>query len=186
MGVTTDNENQARFKSSKLDKDSTRKKFFKALVLTGNPTNAAKAVNLGRSACYNYRSKNEAFREGWEEAMEMFIDNAEATLADRAINGVKEPVFFRGNICGYIIRYSDGNLQKFLAANRKKYRAQQDVNVHVLDGLADRMAKADTRLGVVRKPEALPEPSPEEYNIIDVDAEDLVDITPEEEATENM
>lgn len=167
-------------KFSKLDSDKVREKFYAALVETGNISAAAKEIGLSRAACYRYRENNETFREEWEEAYETFLDNAEATLASRGINGVREPVYYKGKPCGFITKYSDSNLQRLLAARRKEYRLQQDVTFHGLEGLADRMARANARLEGVRKPQELPPPDPEKYNIIDVEAEDLVDVTPVE------
>ena len=45
----------------------------------------------------------EAFKESHQEA----CDNIEAEMRRRAIEGVQKPVFYKGEVCGYITEYSD-------------------------------------------------------------------------------
>ena len=45
----------------------------------------------------------------------------------RAVDGVKKPVYYKGNVCGHVQEYSDFLLDKQLRARRKgKYSDRQE------------------------------------------------------------
>jgi hypothetical protein len=76
--------------------------------------------------------------------MEEVGDMLEAVALDRAVNGVQEPIFYKGEQVSTVTKYSDGLLEKLLkAAKPEKYRE----NVNVSGG-------AGLRTGVVLIPVA--------------------------------
>lgn len=68
-----------------------------------------------------------AFAEAMTRAKEEADDRLETEALRRAVEGVDEPVFHKGKVCGKVRRYSDGLLQALLRANRPgKFRESVD------------------------------------------------------------
>lgn len=88
---------------------TTRKRsvFLATLRDTANVSAAARAAGLPRRSAYQLRDHDPAFREDWEQALEEALDDLEAELRRRAIEGVEKPVFYAGKPCGTIRTYSD-------------------------------------------------------------------------------
>ena len=100
-----------------------RERFLDALRDTGNVTKAAESVGISRRAAYDHRQANADFAAQWEDAWEESTDKLEAEARRRAFAGVEEPVFYQGEKCGVIQRYSDTLLIFLLKAHRpEKYR----------------------------------------------------------------
>lgn len=100
-----------------------REKFLAVLAETANVTAACEAIGFSRTSIYRLKKENEEFNAAWEEAMDKAVDALELAARQRAIQGVKEPVFHRGEVCGYIRKYSDTLTIFLLKAHRpQKYR----------------------------------------------------------------
>lgn len=84
-----------------------RQVFLATLRDTANVSAAARAARLPRRSAYQLRDHDPAFREDWEQALEEALDDLEAELRRRAIEGVEKPVFYAGKPCGTIRTYSD-------------------------------------------------------------------------------
>lgn len=90
---------------------------------------AAAAAGIGRSTAYEWRDSDPEFKARWEEALEAGIDAMEDEAHRRAVEGVDEPVFYQGEVCGEVRKYSDTLLIFQLKARRpEKYRENVDVN----------------------------------------------------------
>ena len=61
---------------------------------------------------------DKVFARAWREAAEIGTRALEHEAARRAYHGVSEPVFYKGEICGYVQKYSD-SLMMFLLKARK-------------------------------------------------------------------
>jgi len=100
-----------------------RPRFLEALAGTANVAEACAAAAVGRSTAYSERKKNEPFRLTWESNVEVACDSLEREAWRRAAEGIAEPVFHRGELCGTIRRYSDLLLIFLLKGHRpEKYR----------------------------------------------------------------
>ena len=95
-----------------------RRRFLETLSETANISQAARAAGISRSVVYRLRSQSNAFRAAWDEAMDQALDEIEAMLMERAVQGVDRPVFFGGKTCGTIRHYSDA-LAMFLLRGRR-------------------------------------------------------------------
>lgn len=95
-----------------------RATFLEELKRTGNVTNSALATGISRSAFYDARDKDPEFAAAWAEAEEIATDALEAEARRRAVDGVDEPVYYLGQECGRIRRYSDRMLEILLKAHR--------------------------------------------------------------------
>mgnify|MGYP003677974991 CR=1 FL=1 len=98
----------------------TRKKrhFLKALAETGNVSEAARKARLDRSNAYQIRRQDQAFADAWDDALDMAVDLLEAEARSRAVEGVEQPRFHQGRICGTVRKYSDSLLMFLLRAHR--------------------------------------------------------------------
>lgn len=90
-----------------------RRRFLKALRQTGTVTVAAEAAGVARGAAYQLRKRDKTFRQAWDDALQAALDELEAELRRRAMQGVEQPVYFGGKECGRIRTYND-NLGIFL------------------------------------------------------------------------
>ena len=68
------------------------------------------------------------FAAEWEDAVESGTDLMEDEMRRRAVEGVDEPKFHDGQICGYARRYSDTLLIFMLKARRpEKFKDRAEV-----------------------------------------------------------
>lgn len=88
------------------------------MAKTGNVTLAADACGVARATVYNHRSSDPAFARAWDEALDEATDALEAEARRRALEGFEVPVFYKGEECGIIRKYSDGLLMLLLKAYR--------------------------------------------------------------------
>jgi len=89
---------------------------------------------------YQARDDDEEFAKQWEAALEASADLLEEAAWDRAVHGTDEPILFKGEVVAMKTNYSDSVLLAMLAARKKSYRKQAqidtDVNVNVKVGVA--------------------------------------------------
>ncbi len=80
-------------------------KFLDHLAQKGNVQASCKHVGLSREAVYRLRRRDPLFARGWAPAMVKAHDASIEVLADRAIDGVEEPIYHRGELVGTRRRY---------------------------------------------------------------------------------
>lgn len=102
--------------------DARYEAFLGELAIDGNVSRAALASGVDRSNAYQRRLKNPVFAERWETAVETAIDAIQAEAFRRAVEGVSEPVFYKGVEFGRVTRYSDALLIALLKRYRPEYR----------------------------------------------------------------
>ena len=81
--------------------------FLDILGHTGNVSAATRAANISRKMAYSLKLSDPAFAEEWQLALEDAMDDLEAALRNRAINGVEKPIYYAGKECGRQRNYSD-------------------------------------------------------------------------------
>ena len=82
--------------------------MFLDLLSEGMSVSAAcERANIPRRSVYNRRSADQAFREQWDEAIDMAADTLEAEADRRGRDGRSEDVYYRGQVVGPRWRYSD-------------------------------------------------------------------------------
>lgn len=117
-----------------------RVRFLAALADTGNARDSARAAGVDRATAYRHREKDEGFADAWEAALQDATDSLEMEARRRAVEGVEEPVFHKGERVGSVRRYSDTLLIFLLKAHRpEKYRDNFDLG-KVVAGLIARRA----------------------------------------------
>ena len=75
-------------------------RFLHALSLHGNVRVAAQAVGVSAQTVYVKRRRDAVFAGLWDAALVHAREQVEQVLADRAINGVTETIWFRGEAVG--------------------------------------------------------------------------------------
>ena len=63
---------------------------------TANVSLAADLVGINRIRAYQLKKKDKEFSDLWDEAIEIDTDNLEYKARQRAMDGVKRPVFYMG------------------------------------------------------------------------------------------
>lgn len=100
-----------------------KKAFLERLAATGNVTDCAAALRLARPTLYRHRKEDSEFAQAWNEAIELAVEVLEDEAKRRAVDGVEEPVYYKGEVCGTVRKYSDTLLIVLLKAHKpEKYR----------------------------------------------------------------
>ena len=92
-----------------------RVRFLEHLASKGNVRAACARVGLSAEAAYRLRRRDPLFARGWAAATVMARAASEDALATRALDGVEEPVFYRGEQIGVRQRYDTRLLLAHLA-----------------------------------------------------------------------
>jgi hypothetical protein len=90
-------------------------RFLDHLSVKGNVRAACARVGLSAEAAYRLRRRDPLFARGWAAAQVLARDNSEQELATRALDGVEQPVFYRGERIGTRCHYDTRLLLAHLA-----------------------------------------------------------------------
>jgi hypothetical protein len=121
--------------------------FCAALAETCNVGKACTAVGISRMTAYTWRSDMPDFADAWERAMKAGLLALEDEAHRRAFEGLDEPVFYKGDECGTVRKYSD-TLAIFLlkAHDPEKYRENSKVELSgslALNTMSDEEIRAE-------------------------------------------
>ena len=89
--------------------------FLDRMACHGNARAACRAVGLSREAAYKLRRRDPLFARAWAAALVLARENGEQVLGERAIEGVEEPIYYRGELIGTRRRYDSRLLLAHLA-----------------------------------------------------------------------
>lgn len=98
------------------------------LAQTGNASVAARSINASRSAAYATRKRDSDFAAEWDNAIAEAVDNLHEAARIRAEDGVPEPVYYQGEVCGTVLKYSDTLLTLLLKAHDPRFKDQVNLN----------------------------------------------------------
>jgi hypothetical protein len=127
------------FKRSPLQyglKATDQNKEIVLAMLANGATYAAAAAAIGahRRTIMRWPENDEEFAQRWNDAVEAGIDRLEDEAIRRARDGVKRPVFYMGQVVGYVQEYRDGLLKFLLEAKRPAVYRSRNINVVRPDG----------------------------------------------------
>ena len=105
--------------------------FLKALAEGGSIAGAARACDRATRTVYEWRDRDPAFAEAWDEALQHAVALLEKEAWRRAMDGVEEPVVSGGKILTTVRRYSDSLLKTLLAAHRPEKYAKPSAGIAV-------------------------------------------------------
>lgn len=123
-------------------------KFFEELAKSARVCKSCELAGISYSEVYRRRVIDEDFKKRYDDAYEQGVQRLEDEAVRRAMTGIDEPVFYKGEEIAKITRYSDQLLIFLLKGNRPdkfKERIQQDGSL-TLD-LAGRLEAAKKRGG---------------------------------------
>jgi hypothetical protein len=112
-------------------------RFLHLLSGHGNVRVAAAAVGLSRQGAYLARRRDAVFARAWDAALVLARGHAEGVLAERALDGVVEDVWFRGELVGSRRRYDARLLLAHLARLDRQAEALDDDDAS--EGAFDRL-----------------------------------------------
>jgi hypothetical protein len=83
--------------------------FLHALAATHSVKAAAKSVGMSRQSAYRLRSKLKglAFDAAWDEVFKHSYENLPYAALERALNGIKVPHYYKGELIGTSRRYDE-------------------------------------------------------------------------------
>ena len=90
-------------------------RFLECLAQKGNVRVACARVGLSAETAYRQRRRDPVFARSWAAATALARRSAEQVLTDRAIDGIEEDVWFRGELAGTRRRYDSRLLLAHLA-----------------------------------------------------------------------
>jgi hypothetical protein len=98
-------------------------RYIEALAETGCVDEASRRVGMTRQSAYRLRHREcaEAFRRGWDNALDYGLHRLEEAAFGRAMNGVPRPIFYKGEQVGEW-RHYDERLTTFLLRARRPQR----------------------------------------------------------------
>lgn len=80
-------------------------RFLAVLAEKGNVRAAAARCGMSAQSAYMQRRRDPIFALGWAGALVLAREHGEQVLADRALEGVEEQIFYRGELVGTRRRY---------------------------------------------------------------------------------
>ena len=89
--------------------------FLDRLAATGNARAACRRVGLSAESAYRQRRKDALFARAWAAAVVLGRDASQQVLGDRAVDGIEEDVWHRGEVVGTRRRYDTRLLLAHLA-----------------------------------------------------------------------
>lgn len=113
--------------------------FLEELAKSGCVSSSAERAGYSDTTfLYKVRKQDEEFAEAWAEAEEAGTDILLGEARRRAVEGVDEPVFYKGEVVGYKRNYSDSMLMFLIKGKRPEFRdrAQTDVKIDANLGVA--------------------------------------------------
>jgi hypothetical protein len=114
--------------------------FVRTLAQWGNVRAAAAQVGVSRAHLYRMRRASEEFRSLWDAALVLARPQVEEVLADRALNGVQESVFYHGEEIATRTRYDSRLLLAHLARlDRVEGRGNTFAALRDFDGAVERL-----------------------------------------------
>ena len=112
--------------------------FLAALAEVGNITVAARAAQIDRRLHYDWMAIDPGYPGRYRDAVHQAGEALEAEARRRAVDGVPEPIFYKGEPIGAVRKYSDTLLIFMMkGAMPHKYRDRVEHSGDVTFTLAD-------------------------------------------------
>ncbi|WP_298171999.1 hypothetical protein [Novosphingobium sp.] len=140
-----------------------RVRFLHHLATTGNVRRACAAVGVSAQAAYVHKRRDGAFAHGWHAALLLARDAAEEVLAERALNGVQETIFYRGEAVGHRVRF-DARLLLAHIARLDRHADQAEQEGAPAPGIAARFDEYLAELREAAEPGDEPAFAPPDYD----------------------
>lgn len=93
----------------------TQERFFEQLAATVNVAASLRAVGMSAAGAYKARGRSAQFRAAWDAALEEGYQRLEFVLLERAINGMRKPLYRGGEQVGETIEHDNRTALTLLA-----------------------------------------------------------------------
>ncbi len=105
-----------------------RGKFLAELRRHGNVTLAANSIGAAHMTIYDWRNADAEFKIEWDDALIQYSTILEAEADRRAVEGLTQAVYYKGEVVGYIQEYSDNLLMFRLKKLNPAYKDRLQVS----------------------------------------------------------
>jgi len=105
--------------------------YFSILETSGRKRYSAVMAGVDPGRMVYYVNKEKALKAREQAAMQGYCELIDASIHDRAINGVPRNVYFKGKVVGTERHYSDSLLLALAKANNPKYREHLSVDANI-------------------------------------------------------
>lgn len=99
-----------------------KRAFLAAYAEIGNVTRAAALAGISREAHYDWKAEDEDYARAFERAKLLAGDALVDEMRRRGVDGVDEPKFFMGRVCGHVKKYSDTLLLALVKVAKPEFR----------------------------------------------------------------
>jgi len=108
--------------------------FLEAFRKSGNLSASARRAKATRQGVYERLERDEGFKAAFDDAKRDANESLETEARRRAVTGVLEPVFYQGEECGRIRKYSDTLLIVLMKGNMPDKYRERVTNEHTGEG----------------------------------------------------
>ena len=112
-----------------------RKRYLRELAATGRRAHAAKAAGVCCQTVKDYRDQHEEFEAEVDEAMNQYRDDVAAEVHRRGLLGVRREIYYKGEVVGHELVFSDRMLELEAKRHIPEYRDKQQVDMNVGGGV---------------------------------------------------
>lgn len=153
-------------------RDARQQAFLEAFGVVGNISDAASAAGVDRTQHYRWLDDPE-YAVAFEHARATAADRLEREAVRRAVVGVEEPIYYKGQQVGTQLRYSDTLLMFLLNGWRPEVYTRQRTVVHAgagFDAAGRPFASVEVESGADALAEAFSSFRAEVDDVLDVDS----------------
>ena len=112
-----------------------RENYLRLVAETGVFGRTAMSVGVSPREMLALRKADPLFGQQVEEAYDLYRENLQLTVKNRAVEGWLEPVFYLGRVVGNVRKFSDTLLKLEIQRHIKEYRDHQTVDMNTNSGV---------------------------------------------------
>ena len=142
--------------------DEAKTLFLEHIEANGLVNKAARHIGTTSRTVNAELKADQEFSDSFDESMSLYLESLEEEIHRRAVQGVEEDVYYKGEVVGEKQVYSDQLLVFLTKANIEKYGDRSKQDIHITGGVL--VAAAPSSDGqswlAAQEAKALPAPPP--------------------------
>lgn len=103
--------------------------FLKQVSLCGQIVASCRAIGVAPATVKNHRAADNVFDQRVKDAVDLYRDWIDAEIRRRGFEGVEKPVFYQGQVVGWIKEFSDQLALAHAKAHDPRYRERSQLDV---------------------------------------------------------
>ena len=115
--------------------DEIKRKYIERICKTGLLAQSALDVGVSIETARVNRNNDEQFGDAVNFALDIYRDRIQSEIHRRGIEGVRQPVFYMGQQCGVIRKYSDRMLEMHAKRHIPEYRDKVEIDANIKGGV---------------------------------------------------